>query len=295
MGLLDSQLQDYLSYCRHIRNFTDQTVKSKTFILGRFCREIGKSDLRMVTNNDLDLWRLSMCEAGVSQRTINNRLQHVKALYRYLAETGQNTLLNSDSIHMAKTEPPRVVFYDTETINRVLSLCEDGREVMLISICYEAGLRLSELTSLSYEDFDGQRVNITGKGRKYRATYVTADTRMNLDMFMADQGRVGGLLFPTRYRTKAWESSPPAMSADNARIIMKKAFKRAGIKDFYPHTLRHSFATTLLKNGAELSVIQSLLGHSSIAVTGRYLHFVDGEIKDAHEKFMRPFGAPVLT
>ena len=295
MSLLDSQLQDYLSYCRHIRNFTEQTMKSKSFILSKFCREIGKSDLRVVTNNDLDLWRLAMLGEGVSQRTINCRLAHVMALYKYMDENGQESLLRRTAIRMAKTEPPRPVFYDLDTINSVLKNCRDGREIILSSVCYEAGLRLTELTTLKVEDFTGQRIDLVGKGRKARFTYVTEETRANIELYLADYGIEGGYLFPTRTNRWSRPSSEEHMSVDNARLIMRKAFERVGIEDFHPHALRHSFATTMLKNGAELTVIQSLLGHTNVATTGRYLHFLDGEIKDKHTQFMKPVSTPLLT
>ena len=295
MSLIDEQADSYLSYCVNIRNFTGQTMKSKKFIIRKFCEAVGKSDLRMVTNEDVSQWRLVMLEQGISQRTINCRLAHVMAFYNYLSEIGEKYLLNTGAVRMARTEPPRPKFYDPEEINRVLSKANSGREVMLISICYEAGLRLSELTSLKYEDFTGQRIDLVGKGRKSRYTYITQETRDNLDIYMADYELEHGYLFPTRCNRWGRPNSEAHMSTDNARLIMKKAFLRAGVEDFYPHALRHSFATTMLKNGAELSVIQSLLGHSNVATTGRYLHFLDGEILEAHTKFMKPLAIKPLT
>lgn len=296
MSLLESQLGDYISYCVNIRNFTEQTMKSKKFILSKFCEVMGKSDLRMVTNNDIDAWRLSMLRDGISQRTINCRLAHVMALYKYFSETGVEYLLNRTAIRTARTEPPTPTFYDPEEINQVLNCCHDGREVMLISIAYEAGLRLMELTKLRVEDFTGQRIDLVGKGRKKRFTYVTQETRDNLDLYLADYQIEFGHIFPTRKsRLDTYKPDAPHMSIDNARLIMKKAFQRAGVEGFSPHSLRHSFATTMLKNGAELKVIQSLLGHTNIATTGRYLHYIDGEIKDAHTKYMKPLAQKVLT
>lgn len=287
MSLIESQLENYLSYCVNIRNFTSQTMKSKRFILRKFISEIGKADIRMVTNNDIDLWRLAMLAGGVSQRTINCRLAHVMALYRYMTEIGEGALINLGSIRMAKTDPTIPTIYDEEQIHRVLDHCLNGREVMLISICYEAGLRLMELTKLKYEDLTGQRIDLVGKGRKRRHSYMTAETRENLEIYLADYGLETGYLFPTRSNRWGTPDSGRHMSVDNARNIMKKAFERAGFSNFHPHALRHSFATTMLKNGAELSVIQSLLGHTNIATTGRYLHYLDGEIKDAHSRYMK--------
>lgn len=288
MSFVETQVDSYLAYCQNIRNFTEQTMKSKKFIMRKFCEAVGKSDLRLVTNADVTAWRCAMLEQGISQRTINCRLAHVAALYRYFSEIGESYLLNLGAVRMARTEPSRPTFYDPDIINHVLNSAIDGREVMLISICYEAGLRLSELVNLRYEDFTGQRIDLIGKGRKARYTYVTQETRNNLDLYMADYGLEGGYLFPTRCNRWGRLNTTSHMSIDNARLIMKRVFTRAGIDDFYPHSLRHSMATTMLKNGAELTVIQSLLGHTNIATTGRYLHFLDGEIMDAHTRFMKP-------
>lgn len=280
------QLLEYFTYCQHIRNFTDQTMKSKRFILQKFAEFIGRSDLRLATNDDIQRWRVAMIEAGVSQRTINCRLAHVMALYKFFLEKGETIVLSLNHIRMAKTEPSKPIIYKHDHIVRVLKHCLNGREVMMISIAYEAGLRLTELTTLRYEDFEGERISVLGKGRKYRDTFVSQETRDNLDLYMADYGIEGGYLFPTRCNRWGEPNKNKPMSVDNARLIMRKVFERAGIKTFYPHSLRHSFATNLLKAGADLSVVQSMLGHTNVSTTGRYLHFLTDEIQTQHKEFM---------
>lgn len=295
MTNIERQINDYLSYCENIRNFTKQTMTSKRYILRWLAQSTDKDDLCDITNNDINIWRMSMVQAGISQRTINTRLAHTIALMRYMSETGATLSLNINMIRMAKTDPTRPLFYDYDTINRVLNSCVDGREVMLISIAFEAGLRLTELISLKYEDFSGQRIDVIGKGRKPRVTYVTQETRDNLDLYMADYGLESGYVFPTRCNRWALPDGKCNMSVDTARAIMKKAFARAGITDFHPHALRHSFATTMLKNGAKLPAVQSLLGHSNIATTGLYLHYLDDELLRSHNKCMKPLELRVLT
>lgn len=295
MRNIERQIEDYLSYCENIRNFTKQTMTSKKYILRWLAQATDKDDVCDITINDINIWRMSMVQSGISQRTINMRLAHTIALMRYMSEIGETLSMNVNMIHMAKTNPTRPLFYDYDTINRVLNNCIDGREVMLISIAFEAGLRLTELISLKYEDFTGQRIDVIGKGRKHRVTYITQETRDNLDLYMADYGLEQGYIFPTRCNRWTRPDGRCNMSVDTARMIMRKAFIRAGVTDFHPHALRHSFATTMLKNGAKLPAVQSLLGHSNIATTGQYLHYLDDELLKSHIKSMRPVDIRVLT
>jgi site-specific recombinase XerD len=262
-------------------------MKSKCYIVNRFAREIGSDDLSDVTNDDIDDWRLGMLQDGVSQRTLNCRMAHVMALYKYLEDMRVPTKVNTRIIHMAKYESKEPLFYSNEEIKNVLRYCKDQREFMLISIAYEAGLRLSELAHIRVEDINDRNIHIVGKGRKPRPTFISRALVFSLEVYMMEYEITEGYIFPGRLNRFSLPTPECALSVDHARNLMRAVFTRAGMAGFHPHALRHSFATTMLLNGADVVVVQKLMGHTNTSTTSRYMHLVSTELQDAHEKFMR--------
>ena len=137
----------------------------------------------------------------------------------------------------------------------------------MLAVIYSAGLRISELISLTPSDIDSDRkqIRILGKGNKYRYTLLSANT---LDML-----RVYWRAYrPARYLFEGHIKGQP-VSRSTIQIVFRKAVKKTGInKQATVHSLRHSFATHLLESGVNLKIIQSLLGHSSLRTTSIYLH-----------------------
>jgi integrase/recombinase XerC len=276
-SLLNGQIKSYLKYCREVRNFTPMTIESKTYLLNRFEKEIGVDDIKKLRNEHLDNWISMQVRRNVRGRTINTHMAHIKAMLVYFRDMGMKIPgLKIPLIAKVKEDPPRRVYYTREQIDQALQAAAP-MEWLLIKLTYECGFRISELTNLRIRDFHGLRVNYVGKGRKAKEGYISKETRERLEQWVRYN-------FVTDY---LWSHRITGVqySVESIRYRLSRPFHRIGCHDFYPHALRHSFATNIQRNGASLFEIQQMMGHSNATTTQRYLHGLDGQLESLFAKY----------
>lgn len=278
MKPIDNQVEEYLNYCLYNRRMTEQTMRSKEYILRKFARQRHVDDMQHFTNKHFNSWVEYQLKTGVSGRTVNTRASHIIAFVKWLKDMDYAVQLRISLIHKVKEDPPRRNFFTREQIEMAKKRAFE-MEWLLISIMFDSGLRLSELTNLRLENIRGREVRIVGKGRKARQTFITEPTRVRIDRWVT-RNNIDDYLWPSPlYRDRR------PYSTDEIRYIMSKPFDRAGLEGFYPHAIRHSFGTDLQRNEAPLMAIQSLLGHSSVATTEKYLHGLDNRLEDTYDKY----------
>ena len=143
-------------------------------------------------------------------------------------------------------------------------------------------MRIAELGRLEVANFDGRCVRFMGKGRKPREAYVTEETWRRLGRYI-ERYEIDKYLWCVNKGEKTLNSEP--LTVNTIRERLGAAFKAAGFEGFYPHALRHSFATDLQMRGASVAEIKEMIGHSSLATTERYLHGFDGRMKELFDKY----------
>lgn len=269
------QMEEYLNYCQFTRGMSKDTIIGKHNTYIHFIIDSECEDMRKLTNHNFDLWARKQVEAQVSNRAINTRIANIKAWVKYCREMGMDIPIKLPLIKTLPEGEITRVHYTREQIDRVLA-CADETAGLLIRICFDSGLRIAELTRLRLSDFKGQRIHFVGKGNKNRESYITVDTYERLLSYIAKTG-VTNELWPGRFGGSC--------SKDTIRKKMRRAFIEAGFDDFYPHALRHSFATDIQSKGAELLEMQMMLGHSNAQTTERYLHGLDGSRRTLFEKY----------
>lgn len=178
-------------------------------------------------------------------------------------------------IHKLKEGPARRRYYTRDQINKVLKYADEMGGLM-IRICFDAGLRITELTNLRLNNFCGRRITFVGKGFKARESYISKPTEKLLRKYI-DKYDITDWLWLNEHGNH--------MGKDMVRIHMREPFVEAGLTDFYPHSLRHSFATDLQEKGASLMEIQAMVGHADAATTQRYLHGLDGHLQSLFYKY----------
>lgn len=279
MDPITKQIEEYLDFCLYNRNMTKQTMDSKRAVVYQFSRQINVKDLQTFTNDDFNDWQKSLLQSGtVSARTINTRSSHVISMCRWLKDEGYSIPLKHSRIYRLKEDPPRRHFFTRDQIELAKS-CASDLAWLLISLSFDSGLRISELQNLRLENINGKTMRIVGKGRKAGQLFMSQETRDRLDVWI-ERHRIQDHLWPS----PAYDDDRP-YGADELRYHMRKAFKRAGLEGFYPHSLRHSFGTELQTNGAPIDVTQKLMRHSSVATTEKYLHGLDNKLEDMYEKY----------
>lgn len=275
---IDKQIDEYLNYCENVRRMSKQTLHSKRWICREFLKTIKIDSLSELSNKHINEWIAEQTARGCSGRTINSRLVNLVAMLRYFQDMGISfPKLKLRLIIKCKEQPPRRVYYTREQIEQVLRYA-DHLEWLLIKLCFDCGLRISELRNLRLMNLNGRMVTFIGKGSKARESYMSEEARSRLDDWI-QRNRISDFI---------WVRTPgknEPMSVEDIRYLMKKPFYQAGFKNFYPHALRHSFATDIQKHGASLMETKEMLGHARIETTERYVHGLEGHLEYFFDKY----------
>lgn len=285
---LVDQLTEYYSYCQFTCNFTKATMEGKITSLNHFAKYTHLNRLEDLTNNIVFEWMAMQTKCSNKPRTINNRLKHLFAMINYFHDEYDMEIpgFQQRKIKKQHEESPNRRAFTRDIVYEALHYA-DRRTWLQIKICFDCGLRINELRQMSLRDLDGSRLLVHGKGRKNRFVVLSDEVMVRLQDYIKVNHITQDLWPSINGRTA------PA-STTSIREAMKKAFAAAGVPDFCPHELRHSYATDLKRLGAPTRSIQAGLGHSSERITEVYLHDLDsGTIEELYKlKYSAP--APEL-
>ena len=274
-GLSDNTLSSYRSDLRHYNIW-----------LGM---EKGKSILR-ADRADLLAYLGARLHKGQSQRSTARFMSCVRGFYRYSLREGRLTIdptLDVDSPNLGRPLPKSLSEQDVERLLRApdTDIALEFRDRTMLEMLYACGLRVTELTSLKIVQVSLNQgvVRVFGKGSKERLVPMGEEALMWLKRYLAGprsellKGNLNDVLFPSRRGTQ--------MTRQTFWYRIKIYAERAQIKkDLSPHTLRHAFATHLLNHGADLRVVQMLLGHSDLTTTQIYTHVAKQRMQELHAK-----------
>ena len=300
---MNTLVEDFLQHIRHEKGQSAQTEKTYAALLGRFvawAKKIGRDDWSEVTRKDLTNFLKHERErkpegeskkAKLSPESVYLQVAALRALYKFAAGeqlVPANLAENLTLPRRWKRLPKAITDAEIEKLLKppakqaVSDLCDTA----VLELAYASGLRLAELRCLRLEQLHLKEgfITVIGKGNKERVVPVGRAAIVAIQRYL-DAGRPA-LVTP---RTPAnvfltQRGTPFAHSTMWLRV--KNRVKRAGIgRNLTPHMLRHSFATHLLENGADLRVIQELLGHSSISTTEIYTHVAGKRLREVHNQF----------
>jgi integrase/recombinase XerD len=228
---------------------------------------------------------------GLTASSLRIATVHLKVFFRWLAATGRLAMDPAEPLLAPRPELSLPETLHAREVERLLeSFASDGhlnrRDLAMLELFYSSGLRLSELCQLRLEmvDFTEGFVRVTGKGGKTRISRVGTKALAALEDYLRNERPS---LVTRKTSSHVFISvRGSALSPDRVRQIVKERARAAGIETtMYPHLLRHSFATHLLEGGADLRVIQELLGHADISTTQIYTHVDRQRLKSVHRKF----------
>lgn len=231
----------------------------------------------------------------LSALTQSYHLIALRGFLKYLAKRGIHSL-DPSLVDLPRAAKKQVTFLHFDEVERLLAEIpidtETGlRDRAIIELLFSGGLRVSELCNLNRDSINLARREfmVRGKGKKDRPIFIDQTTADHLEEYLSARHDT----LPALFLNNSSNQNTPDTSGDFRRLsprsierIIQKYARLAGItKHVTPHTLRHSFATDLLMNGADLRSVQSLLGHANIATTQIYTHITDPHLKEVHEKF----------
>jgi len=227
----------------------------------------------------------------MKRRTQNYYLIALRAFLKYMRRRGEESL-SPEKIELAKVPERSLDLISENELNRLLSApptdsIEGKRDRAILQLLFSTGLRISELCSLSIDDVDLSRdeFSVRGKGDKIRVVFLSDEAKSNIKNYLAARKDMEDALF-IRYGKKAHVGEEARVSPRVVQRLLKHYAAKAGItRKVTPHVIRHSFATDLLSNGADLRSVQALLGHAHIGTTQIYTHVTDAHLREVHKKF----------
>lgn len=228
----------------------------------------------------------------LSRKTQNYYLIALRAFLKYLARQGVSSMA-PERIELAKVPERQIDFMSVQELTRLLSAPQGSdlkslRDRAILELLFSTGLRVSELCSLSRDlDLAADEFSIRGKGGKVRVVFLSDTAKQALKAYIKKRPDMDDALFVKigAENKKGEKGSLPLTRRSVERIVKHYAIKAGISKKVTPHVVRHSFATDLLQNGADLRSVQALLGHANIGTTQIYTHVTDKHLKEIHKKF----------
>jgi len=301
---LKKLITDFLEYLEVERNVSQKTIENYDHYLKRFLDFAGDITPSKIDQNLIKKYRLFLnryhdkYEHELSKLTQSYHIIALRAFLKYLAKNDIKTV-PAEKIELPKTEGRTVTFLEEDEVERLLETAGtkdnlvDLRNRAILETLYSTGLRVSELVSLDRDQVNLKRgeFSVKGKGGKTRLVFLSKEAIDWINKYMAKRGDPDPALFIRADRRskkdieKTKEHSLRLTPRSVQRIIDGSARKAGITKTVTPHTLRHSFATELLMNGADIRSVQEMLGHSSITTTQIYTHITDTQLRDVHRAF----------
>ena len=290
MNSLNELIEEFLRYLLIDKGYSENTINSYKIDLEKFLEYNGNKSIDTISNSDLKNYIKYLKEEKLSDKSISRNISCLKSFYKFLVIEKYVNSNPSDSLFGIKTKKS---LPNTLTEDEILKLLDikltdnySYRNKAMIELMYATGLRVSELVNLKLSDIDLNQdiIRIYGKGSKERIVPIGEYSKEYLEKYIYEYR--SSMLKKENNEYLFLNNHGKKMTRQGFFKILKSIALEKGItKDFSPHTIRHSFASHLLKYGADLRTIQELLGHSDISTTQIYTHITNEELKKNYRDY----------
>jgi len=291
---------DFLEYLEIEQNRSQKTIANYDHYLTRLADYGGDISVKDIDQDLVRKWRLWLNRLGTNvsdelqKNTLNYHLIALRSFLKFCNKRGMECMA-PDKIELARTTRAQVTFLNEEELVRMFDQPDTAtpaglRDRAILELLFSSGLRVSELTGLDQDHINLKRREfmVRGKGQKDRPIFISEEAAEWIQKYLDQRTDSVKSLF-IRYgghkevdRTGNFYRLTPRSVQ---RLVAHYALAAGITKHVSPHTLRHSFATNLLMNGADLRSVQAMLGHSNISTTQIYTHVTDPHLRAVHEKF----------
>lgn len=283
---MNENLENYRNYLKYERAYCDNTVGAYMNDLNKY-EEFLKKDILESDTEDLEKYLKYI--KNLESTTVAHKITSIKSYFNYNIKRGIVSVNPADKVSRPKLTKHLPEYLTEEEVGKLLDVevksPYDYRNKTILELLYSSGIRISELVNIKTPNYDSEEclIRIMGKGSKERIVPL-GDYAVNI---MND--------YMNNYRPLINKKHTDYVFINNRgdkisrqfifKVIKKEALKKGIKKDISPHTLRHTFATHLLKNGADLRIIQELLGHENISTTQIYTHVTNNKLKSDYETY----------
>lgn len=298
---LERLKREFLEHLEIEKGRSLKTVRNYEHYLDRFLSFSEISKPKQITDEVVRTYRLWLNrqnsgkkQEGLSQnlkkKTQNYYLIALRAFLKYLMKRGIESL-PPERIELAKVPERSLDLISSAELKRLMEAPSGDdvrslRDKAILELLFSTGLRVSELCSLSRDlDLSSDELSVRGKGEKVRVVFLSDSAKTAVKKYLAKRTDMDDALFVQFGKNAKTKESLRITPRSVERLVKHYAIKAGITKKVTPHVIRHSFATDLLQNGADLRSVQALLGHAHIATTQVYTHVTDKHLKEIHKKF----------
>jgi site-specific recombinase XerD len=299
---VSNAIKKFLIYSEVEKQQSKKTIENYDLYLRRFLEFFDDKDIEKLSLQDVQNYRIFLNRYenengdGLGLKTQNYHVIALRSLLKYLTKNDIDVLA-PEKIDLGKTPERSVEFLSHEEVERLLKsvphkTITDLRNRAILETLYSTGLRISELVSLNIEDIDLDRGEfmVRGKGDKPRPVFLSQNAIRAISQYLNERPDTYAPLFISHGRSRTDDMLSKGeklrLTAYTIQEMVRKHGRLAGLnKKVTPHTLRHSFATGLLNEGADIRAVQEMLGHSSIQTTQIYTHVTNKQLKEIHSRF----------
>lgn len=296
MADLKSLKTQFLEYLEIEKGRGVKTVENYDRYLNRFFSFAKVSDPKKITEQMVREFRITLNRSeGVTgtmkKNTQNYHLIALRAFLKFLRKRDIESL-NPERIELAKVGGRDLDLITASELDRIMQAPKGEdlsalRDRAMLELLFSTGLRVSELCNLNQDlDLSRDEFSVRGKGEKVRVVFLSPSAKKAIAEYLKKRGDMGEALFVSYGKGAPKSKDLPRITPRSVERIVKAHAVKAGItRKVTPHVIRHSFATDLLENGADLRSVQALLGHANIATTQVYTHVTDKHLREVHKAF----------
>lgn len=293
---LESLLEKFLYYLEYEKNTSQKTLENYSFWLNRFLDYVWDIDVTSIKPMDILDYRMNLNKMWLSKKTINYHIVAIRSFFRFCLKNDIDCM-SPDKLELSKIPNREINYLLEDEVKKImeapiksekLGVKNEGnglstkRDIAILWMLYGTGLRVSELINIkrSAINSDSKQFSVVWKGSKIRSIFMTKNAREALVDYLKARTDDSDYLFISL----SWNSFGSNLSRNSVEDIVRKYKDLAWIKKkVTPHTLRHSFATSLIKKWADIRAVQTLLGHASITTTQIYTHVDDKYLRKVHD------------
>lgn len=288
------QIQSFIEYLQFEKRYSQHTIISYQTDLEQFfaflISQYDSPPLGAISASFVRSWLAEMRSKNITPKSLNRKISSLKSFFKYLIKAGevkQSPMTTIITPKVGKRLPSFVAQNDMNTLQQYIEFPDTWKgltDKLLLDLFYATGIRLSELINLkdSQVDIANRQIKVLGKGNKERIIPVSKVLINQLAAYIEDKKKmIGETVYPNFFINKKGKPLYPKYVYN---VVKANLAKVTTVKKKSPHVLRHTFATHLSNNGADLNAIKELLGHTSLAATQIYTHNTIEKLKDIYKK-----------